>query len=161
MNHGLYSGPLAYNSILNSLHTVSEFYLDLINPLTIQLQYLELFSLFLLMVWYPEDSKKQIILDGTLNCFRKLMRLLTSFTSWILGFSNTDIIDSLLDDIVVDLLLGSGGERHINITFSFLTLFSFREIVSLTYRRDENQLVWANNSYSSWMWLLIVGCPWP
>jgi len=76
------------------------------------------------------------------------MRLLTSSTSWILGFSNTDIIDSLLDDIVVDLLSGSGGEGHINITFSFLTLSSFREIVSLTHGRDENQLVWANNSYS-------------
>jgi len=58
MNHGLCGGPPAYNGILNPLHTVSEFCLDLINPLTIQFQYLELFSPFLLMVWYPVGGRK-------------------------------------------------------------------------------------------------------
>jgi len=78
MNHGSCGGPLAYNSILNSLHTVSEFCLDLINSLMIQFQYLELFSLFLLMVQYPAGGRKQTTLFGALNCFRNAIRLLIS-----------------------------------------------------------------------------------
>jgi len=80
MNHGLCSGPLAYNGILNLLRTISEFSLDLINPLTIQFQYLELFSLFLLMVRYPADGRKQVTLFGALNHFRNVTRLLISST---------------------------------------------------------------------------------
>ena len=58
MNYGSYSGPPAYNGILNPLRTVSKFCLDLINPLTIQFQYLELFSSFLLIVQYPAGGRK-------------------------------------------------------------------------------------------------------
>jgi len=80
MNHSSCGGPPAYNSILNPLCTVSEFCLDLINPLTIQFQYLELFSPFLLMVQYPAGGKKQMRLFGALNYFRNMMRLLISLT---------------------------------------------------------------------------------
>jgi len=80
MNHGLCGGPLAYNGILNLLRTISEFSLDLINPLTIQFQYLELFSLFLLMVQYPAGGRKQVTLFGALNHFRNVTRLLISST---------------------------------------------------------------------------------
>jgi len=58
MNYGSCSGPSAYNGILNPLRTVFKFCLDLINPLTIQFQYLELFSSFLLMVQYPAGGRK-------------------------------------------------------------------------------------------------------
>jgi len=75
MNHGSCDGPLVYSSILNPLHIVSEFCLDSINPLTIQFQYLELFSLFLLIVRYPANGKKQMTLFGALNHFRNVMRL--------------------------------------------------------------------------------------
>ena len=78
MNHSSCGGPPAYNSILNPLHTVSEFCLDSINPLMIQFQYLELFSLFLLMVQYPAGSRKRTTLFGALNHFRNAMRLLIS-----------------------------------------------------------------------------------
>jgi len=78
MNHGSCGGPPAYNGILNPLYTISEFCLDLINPLTIQFQYLKLFSLFLLMVQYPAGGRKQMTLFSTLNCFRNMIRLLIS-----------------------------------------------------------------------------------
>ena len=78
MNHGSCGGPLVYNGILNPLHTVSEFCLDSINPLIIQFQYLELFSLFLLIVQYPTGGRKQTTLFGALNRFRNTIRLLIS-----------------------------------------------------------------------------------
>jgi len=83
MNHGSCGGPPAYSGILNPLHTVSEFCFDLSNPLTIQFQYLELFSLFLLMVWYPAGGKKQVMLDGALNRFKLVMRLSISSDNYI------------------------------------------------------------------------------
>ena len=58
MNHSSCGGSPVYNGILNPLHTISEFCLDSINPLTIQFQYLELFSPFLLMVQYLAGGRK-------------------------------------------------------------------------------------------------------
>jgi len=75
MNHGSCGGPLAYNSILNPLCTISEFCLDSINPLIIQFQYLELFFPFLLIVQYPAGSRKQTTLFGALNHFRNAIKL--------------------------------------------------------------------------------------
>jgi len=57
----------------------------------------------------------------------------------LLGFSVADIIDSLFDDAVVDLLSCGGGEGHIKITFSLS--FSFGATVGLTHGREINQLV--------------------
>jgi len=68
-----------------------------------------------------------------------MMRLLIPLTNWLLGFSNANIINSLLDDTVVDLLSGDGKKRYINITSSsFFSLFSFGKIIGLTRKRDEN-----------------------
>jgi len=58
------------------------------------------------------------------------MRLSISSTSWLLGFFDTDIIDSLLDNIVVDLLLGGSKEgyivmNHLTKTFYFPFHFIF------------------------------------
>jgi len=50
-----------------------------------------------------------------------------------LEFSVADIIDSLFDDIVVDLSLGGGEEGHIKMTSSSSFLFSFERTVGLTY----------------------------
>jgi len=47
-------------------------------------------------------------------------------------------MDSLFDDIVVDLLSGSGREGHIKMTFSFSSLFSFEGTVGLTCGREVN-----------------------
>jgi len=69
------------------------------------------------------------------------MRLLISLTSWLLGFLVADIIYSLLDDTVMDLLLDGGRKGHIKMTSSSSVLFSFGETVGLTCGRDENQLV--------------------
>jgi len=66
-----------------------------------------------------------------------MIRLLIFSNNYILGFLDTETIDSLLDDIVVDLSLGSGGEGCIKITSSF-SLFSFGRIVSLTCEREVN-----------------------
>jgi len=136
MNHGLCGGPPAYSGILNPLRMVSEFCLNSINPLTIQFQYLELFSLFLLMVQYPAGGRKRVTLFGTLNHFRNVMRLSISSDNCMLGFSDAETIDSLLDDAVVDPLSCGGGEGRIKMTSS--SLFSFGGIVSLTHGREMN-----------------------
>jgi len=149
MNYGLCGGSPAYNGILNPLHTVSKFCLDLINPLIIQFQYLKLFSPFLLMVQYPAGGRKQMTLFGALNCLRNIIRLLISLIIWLLGFSIADIMDSLFDDIVVDLSSGGGGEGHIKMTSSSSSLFSFGGTVSLTHGREVNWLMYANDSCSS------------
>jgi len=47
-------------------------------------------------------------------------------------------MDSSFDDIVVDLLSGSGREGHIKMTFSFSSLFSFERTVGLTHRKEVN-----------------------
>jgi len=139
MNHGSCGGPPAYSGILNPLRMVSEFCLDLINPLTIQFQYLELFSPFLLMVRYPAGGRKRVTLFGALNRFRNVMRLSISSDNCMLGFSDAETIDSLLDDAVVDLLSCGGGEGRIKMT-SFLS-FSFGATIGLTRRREMNRLV--------------------
>jgi len=59
----------------------------------------------------------------------------------LLRFSVADIIDSLLDDAVVDLSSGGGGEGCIKITSSSSSLFSFGRTIGLTHGRDVNQLV--------------------
>jgi len=64
----------------------------------------------------------------------------------LLGFLVADIIYSLLDDAVMDLLSGGGRKEHIKMTSSSSVLSSFEETIGLTRGRDENQLVWANNS---------------
>jgi len=83
-------------------------------------------------------------LEDALNYFKSIIRLLISSTSWLLGFSDANIIDSLLNDIVVNLLSSGSREGHINIT-SF-SLFFLGEIIGLTHERNKNQLIWANNS---------------
>jgi len=55
----------------------------------------------------------------------------------MLGFSDAETIDSLLDDAVVDLLSGSGEEGRIKMTSSS-SLSSFRRIVGLTRGREMN-----------------------
>jgi len=57
-----------------------------------------------------------------------------------LGFFVADIMDSLFDDAVVDLLSGGGGKGCIKIT-SFSS-FSLGGTVGLTHRREVNQLVY-------------------
>ena len=90
-----------------------------------------------------------------------MIRLSISSIIWLLGFSIADIIDSSFDDIVVNLLLGGGGEGHIKITSSFSSfLFSFGETIGLTREREVNWLVYANDSCSSQIWLSITRCPW-
>ena len=160
MNHGSCGGPPAYSGILNPLHTVSEFCFDLSNPLMIQFQYLELFSPFLLMVWYPAGGRKWVTLDGALNCFKLVMRLSISSDNCVLGFSDAEAIDSLLDNMVVDLLFGD-GEKCIKMTSSSFSLFSLEGTVGLTRGREVNWLVWVNDSCNPRIWLSIVECPWP
>ena len=104
----------------------------------IQFQYLELFSPFLLMVWYSADGKKQITLDGALNCFKNIMRLSTSSDNCMLGFSDTKTIDLLLDSVVVDLSSCRGGDGHINMTSSSSSLLSLGAFVGLTLGIDRN-----------------------
>ena len=133
MNYGSCSGPLTYNSILNPLCTVSEFCLDSINPLTIQFQYLELFSSFLLMVWYPVGGRKWVILFGALNHFKNMTRLSISLIIWLLGFSIADIIDSSFDDTVVDLLSGGGREG---------SCYNLKEYLRLQHSSKDLRMNW-------------------
>jgi len=63
------------------------------------------------------------------------MRLLISSNNCILGFPDAETIDSLLDNVVVDLS-SSSGEEHIKITSSFL--FSFGGTVGLTHGSEIN-----------------------
>ena len=76
-------------------------------------------------------------MDGALNHFRLVMRLSISSDNCILGFSDAKAIDSLLDNVVVDLSFG-GGEERIKITSSSSSLFSFGGTVSLTHGREVN-----------------------
>jgi len=55
----------------------------------------------------------------------------------MLGFSDAETIDSLLDDAVVDLLSSGGGEGHIKI-ISSSSLFSFGGTIGLTCGREMN-----------------------
>ena len=54
-----------------------------------------------------------------------------------MGFSDAEAIDSLLNNVVVDLSFG-GGEERIKITSSSSSLFSFGGTVSLTHGREVN-----------------------
>jgi len=76
-------------------------------------------------------------LDGALNHFKLVMRLLISSNNCVLGFSDAEAIDSLLNNVVVDLSFG-GGEERIKITSSSSSLFSFGGTVSLTHGREVN-----------------------
>jgi len=76
-------------------------------------------------------------LDGALNHFKLVMRLLISSNNCVLGFSDAEAIDSLLNNVVVDLSF-SGGEERIKITSSSSSLFSFGGTVSLTHGREVN-----------------------
>jgi len=133
MNHGSCSGPLIYNGILNPLCTVSEFCLDSINPLTIQFQYLELFSPFLLIVRYPAGDRKWVILFGALNHFKNMTRLSISLIIWLLGFSIADIIDSSFNDTVVDLLSGGGREG---------SCCNLKEYLKLQHSSKDSRMNW-------------------
>ena len=53
----------------------------------------------------------------------------------MLGFSDTETIDSLLDDVVVDLLSSGGGEGCIKM-ISSSSLFSFGKTIGLTCGRE-------------------------
>jgi len=74
-------------------------------------------------------------LDGALNYFKLVMRLSISSDNCVLGFLDTEAIDSLLDNVVVDLSFGS-GEGCIKMTSS--SLFSLRGTVGLTRGREVN-----------------------
>ena len=76
-------------------------------------------------------------MDGALNHFKLVMRLLISSNNCVLGFSDAEAIDSLLNNVVVDLSF-SGGEERIKITSSSSSLFSFGGTVSLTHGREVN-----------------------
>jgi len=65
------------------------------------------------------------------------MRLLISSNNCVLGFSDAEAIDSLLNNVAVDLSF-SGGEECIKITSSSSSLFSFGGTVSLTHGREVN-----------------------
>ena len=51
-------------------------------------------------------------MDGALNHFKLVMRLSISSDNCVLGFSDAKTIDSLLDNVVVDLS-SSGRERRV------------------------------------------------
>jgi len=77
-------------------------------------------------------------LDGALNHFKLVMRLLIFSNNCVLGFSDAEAIDSLLNNVVVDLSFG-GGEGRIKMTSSSSSsLFSFGGTVSLTHGREVN-----------------------
>jgi len=77
-----------------------------------------------------------------LNRFKLVMRLSISSDNCVLGFSDAEAIDSLLDNVVVDLSFGS-GEGRIKMTSSSFSssLFSLGGIVGLTHGREVNRLV--------------------
>ena len=76
-------------------------------------------------------------MDGALNHFKLVMRLLISSDNCMLGFLDAKTIDSLLDNVVVDLSSVS-GEGRIKITSSFSSLFSFGRTVGLTRGSEMN-----------------------
>ena len=77
------------------------------------------------------------MLDGALNCFKLVIRLLISSDNCVLGFLDAETIDSLLDNMVVDLSFG-GGEGHIKMTSSSSSLFSLRGTIGLTHGSEVN-----------------------
>jgi len=79
-------------------------------------------------------------LDGALNRFKLVMRLSISSDNCVLGFSDAEAIDSLLDNVVVDLSFGS-REECIKMTSSSSSLFSLGETIGLTHGRKVNRLV--------------------
>jgi len=79
-------------------------------------------------------------LDGALNRFKLVMRLSISSDNCVLGFSDAEVIDLLLGNVVVDLSFG-GEEGRMKMTSSSSSLFSLRGTISLTRRREVNQLV--------------------
>ena len=66
------------------------------------------------------------------------MRLSISSDNCMLGFSDAETIDSLLDSVVVDLLLCGGGDGCMSMTFSSLSLLFLGGFVSLTHGMDGN-----------------------
>jgi len=54
------------------------------------------------------------------------------------GLTVADIIDSLFDDVVVDLSSGDGREGHIKMTSFSSVLFSFGGIIGMTFGMDGN-----------------------
>jgi len=77
-------------------------------------------------------------LDGALNHFKLVMRLSISSDNFVLGFSDAKTIDSLLDNVVVDLS-SSGREGHIKMTSSSSSsLFSLGGTVGLTHGSEMN-----------------------
>ena len=54
----------------------------------------------------------------------------------MLGFFIVDIMDSLFDDIVVDLSSSSSKKGYIRMISSFSSLFSFGRTVGLTHERE-------------------------
>ena len=83
------------------------------------------------------------MLDRALNRFKLVMRLSISSDNCVLGFLDAEAIDSLLDNVVVDLSFGS-GEGHIKMTSSSSSssfLFSLGGTVGLTCGSEVNQLV--------------------
>jgi len=76
-------------------------------------------------------------LDGALNHFKLVMRLSISSDNFVLGFSDAKTIDSLLDNVVVDLS-SSGREGRIKMTSSSSSLFSLGGTVGLTHGSEMN-----------------------
>jgi len=56
----------------------------------------------------------------------------------MLGFSNAETINSLLDSVVVDFSLCGGGDGCMSMTSSSLSLLYLGVFVSLTHGMDEN-----------------------
>ena len=77
------------------------------------------------------------MLDGALNRFKLVMRLSISSDNYIQGFSDAKAIDSLLDNVVVDLSFG-GREGCIKMTSSSSSLFSLRGTIGLTHGSEVN-----------------------
>jgi len=69
------------------------------------------------------------------------MRLLISSDNYILGFSDAETINSLLDSVVVDFSLCGGRDGCMSMTSSFSfssSLLSLGGFVSLTHGMDGN-----------------------
>jgi len=64
------------------------------------------------------------------------MKLLIFSNNCILGFSDAETINSLLDSVVVNLSLYGGRDGCMSMTFSSLSLLSLGGFVGLTYGID-------------------------
>ena len=73
-----------------------------------------------------------------MNCFKNVMRLLTSSDNCILGFLDAETINSLLDNVVVNLLSGKGGDKCISMISSLSSLLSLGGFVGLTFEMNRN-----------------------